>query len=42
MCIRDRVYATRYRRGQVLARDTALLTTLVSIPVIAVIAWLLA
>ena len=36
------VYATRYRRGQVLARDTALLTTLVSIPVIAVIAWLLA
>lgn len=36
------VYATRYRRGQVLARDTALLTTIVSIPVIAVIAWLLA
>lgn len=36
------VYATRYRRAQVLARDTALITTLASIPVIALIAWLLA
>lgn len=36
------VYATRYRRGEVFARDTALVTTLASIPVIAVIAWLLA
>ncbi|MGV9857614.1 AEC family transporter [Gordonia sp. NPDC003425] len=36
------VYATRYRRGQILARDTALITTLGSVPVIAVIAWLLA
>lgn len=36
------VYATRYRRGQVLARDTALITTLASIPAIAIIAWLLA
>ncbi|MEP9413256.1 AEC family transporter [Gordonia sp. VNQ95] len=36
------VYATRYRRGQILARDTALITTLASIPAIAIIAWLLA
>lgn len=36
------VYATRYRRGEILARDSALLTTLVSIPVIALIAYLLA
>ncbi|MFT4043255.1 MAG: AEC family transporter [Gordonia sp. (in: high G+C Gram-positive bacteria)] len=36
------VYSTRYRRGQLLARDSALITTLASIPVIAVIAWLLA
>lgn len=36
------VYATRYRRGQVLARDTALITTLASIPVIAAVAVLLA
>ncbi|WP_238421251.1 AEC family transporter [Gordonia sp. 'Campus'] len=36
------VYATRYRRGQILARDTALLTTLTSIPTIMVIALLLA
>ncbi len=36
------VYATRYRRGQILARDTALITTLASIPAIAVIALLLA
>ncbi|GAB07074.1 AEC family transporter [Gordonia amarae] len=36
------VYATRYRRGQILARDTALITTLGSIPTIAVIALLLA
>ncbi|GAA1481459.1 AEC family transporter [Gordonia sinesedis] len=36
------VYATRYHRGQILARDTALITTLASIPVIAVIALLLA
>jgi predicted permease len=32
------VYATRYQRGVVLARDSALVTTIVSIPVIAVIA----
>lgn len=36
------VYATRYRRGQVIARDTALISTLGSVPVIAVIALLLA
>ncbi|MBD0862271.1 AEC family transporter [Gordonia sp. zg691] len=36
------VYATRYRRGQILARDTALITTLASIPTITVIALLLA
>ncbi|OLT46308.1 hypothetical protein BJF87_22845 [Gordonia sp. CNJ-863] len=36
------VYATRYRRGQIIARDTALITTLASIPTIAVIALLLA
>ncbi|WP_439032064.1 AEC family transporter [Gordonia terrae] len=36
------VYATRYRRGQILARDTALLTTVTSIPTIMVIALLLA
>lgn len=36
------VYATRYRRGQILARDTGLITTIASIPVIAAIALLLA
>ncbi|WP_055475344.1 AEC family transporter [Gordonia sp. HS-NH1] len=36
------VYATRYRRGQILARDTALITTLASIPTIMVIALVLA
>ncbi|MFC8312666.1 MULTISPECIES: AEC family transporter [unclassified Gordonia (in: high G+C Gram-positive bacteria)] len=36
------VYATRYRRGQILARDTALITTLTSIPIIMIIALLLA
>ncbi len=36
------VYATRYRRAQIMARDTALITTLGSIPAIAVIAFLLA
>ncbi|AUH69821.1 MULTISPECIES: AEC family transporter [Gordonia] len=36
------VYATRYRRGEVLARDSALITTLLSIPVIALIAATLA
>ncbi|MFW0786827.1 AEC family transporter [Gordonia sp. CPCC 206044] len=36
------VYATRYRRAQILARDTALITTVASIPAIAVIALLLA
>ncbi|MCF8570269.1 AEC family transporter [Gordonia sp. HY002] len=35
------VYATRYRHGEILARDSALVTTLLSIPVIAVTAWLL-
>ncbi|MEE3849161.1 AEC family transporter [Gordonia sp. LSe1-13] len=36
------VYATRYRRAQIMARDTTLLTTLGSVPSIAVIALLLA
>lgn len=36
------VYATRYRRGQIMARDTALITTVLSIPGIAVVALLLA
>lgn len=36
------VYATRYQRGQILTRDTALITTVAAIPVIAIIAWLLA
>lgn len=35
------VYATRYSRGEILARDSALVTTLLSIPVIAVLALLL-
>ncbi|ORM30213.1 AEC family transporter [Williamsia sp. 1135] len=36
------VYATRYQRGVVLARDSALVTTLIAIPAIALIAFLLA
>ncbi|MBT0566583.1 AEC family transporter [Williamsia sp. CHRR-6] len=36
------VYATRYQRGEILARDTALVTTLASIPAIVVITALLA
>ena len=36
------VYATRYQRGEVLARDSALVTTLLSIPVIALAAVTLA
>ena len=36
------VYATRYGRGEILARDTALVTTLMSIPVIAFLAVVLA
>ncbi len=36
------VYASRYQRGVVLARDTALVTTVASIPAIALIALLLA
>ncbi|GAC57472.1 putative AEC family transporter [Gordonia hirsuta DSM 44140 = NBRC 16056] len=36
------VYATRYGRGEVLARDSALITTVLSIPVIAVLALVLA
>jgi len=36
------VYASRYQRGTVLARDTALVTTLASIPAIALVAWALA
>ncbi len=32
------IYATRYGRGTVLARDTAFVTTLVSVPVIALVA----
>ncbi|MFT3659899.1 MAG: AEC family transporter [Gordonia sp. (in: high G+C Gram-positive bacteria)] len=35
------VYATRYGRGEVLARDSALITTVASIPVIAVLALVL-
>jgi malonate transporter len=35
------VYATRYRRGQILSRDTTLITTLASIPTIMVISVLL-
>lgn len=35
------VYATRYRRAQIMARDTALITTVLSIPSIALIAALL-
>lgn len=35
------VYATRYSRGEILARDSALVTTVLSIPVIAVLAVLL-
>jgi len=34
-------YATRYRRGEALARDAVLLTTLLSLPVIVVVAALL-
>jgi predicted permease len=36
------VYASRYQRGTVLARDTALVTTLASIPAIGLAAWTLA
>ncbi|MGW0041590.1 AEC family transporter [Rhodococcus sp. NPDC003348] len=36
------VYASRYQRGMVLARDTALVTTLASIPAIGLVAALLA
>lgn len=35
------VYATRYGRGQIMARDTALVTTVLSIPVIAIAALVL-
>ena len=35
-------YAQRYRTGEVMARDTVLLTTLFSLPVLVLIAWLLA
>ena len=35
-------FASRYQRGEVLARDTVLITTLAAIPVLLVIAWLLA
>ncbi len=35
-------YAQRYRTGEVIARDTVLLTTLLSLPVLVLIAWLLA
>lgn len=34
-------YAATYRRAEILVRDTVFLTTFVSLPVIAVIAWLL-
>ncbi|GAA4738882.1 AEC family transporter [Gordonia alkaliphila] len=36
------VYATRYGRGEILARDSALVTTLLSIPIIALLAAVLA
>ncbi|SDC79482.1 AEC family transporter [Rhodococcus tukisamuensis] len=36
------VYASRYQRGTVLARDAALVTTLASIPAIGFVAWALA
>ncbi|MGB6052534.1 MAG: AEC family transporter, partial [Rhodococcus sp. (in: high G+C Gram-positive bacteria)] len=36
------VFASRYNRGVVLARDTAFVTTLVSVPVIAAVSLLLA
>ncbi|WP_026918749.1 AEC family transporter [Gordonia shandongensis] len=36
------VYATRYRRGEVIARDSALITTVLSIPAIAIAAATLA
>lgn len=35
------VYATRYSRGEILARDSALVTTVLAIPVIAILAVLL-
>ncbi len=35
-------YAQRYDRGVVLARDTVLITTVLCIPVLLVVAWLLA
>lgn len=35
-------YAQRYRTAEVIARDTVLLSTLLSLPVLVVIAWLLA
>lgn len=36
------IYASRYRRGMVLARDSAFVTTLASIPAIALVTALLA
>ena len=35
------VYASRYGRGETLARDAVLLSTLLALPVIVVVAWLL-
>jgi predicted permease len=35
------VHATRYNRATVLARDTILITTIGSVPVILLLAWLL-
>ncbi|MGA0567562.1 AEC family transporter [Rathayibacter sp. KR2-224] len=35
-------FASRYQRGEVLARDTVLVTTIAAIPALLVIAWLLA
>jgi predicted permease len=35
------VHATRYRRAEVLARDSIFVTTLLSVPAIATVAWLL-
>jgi predicted permease len=34
-------YATNYNVGKVLARDTAFTSTLLAVPIIAVIVWLL-
>jgi predicted permease len=35
-------FASRYQRGEALARDTVLVTTIAAIPALLIIAWLLA